>query len=256
MQETELNFVEYVQGCIESISPNMGHDEIESILKRVTEMLGFDHYSLMTGGVFGGQEIRGWEGKRPHRFINFDKNFVDEYSINRLEQHDLILKRGMNAWQPFQWSSIYKTTDLNNGQILLQELSADFGMRDGVIFPTQGFGDDISLFSLSTARDTYHCHMSIVVQSLILMLINKIHFSIKAKYVREHFQDDKKLSARELDVLYWLKEGKTQWEVSQILGISEHTVDTHLRRAKAKLNVSTKEQAIAKTITIRMMEPI
>lgn len=254
MHETERHFICYAQECIEAINPDMLHQEIEAIIERVTYMLGFDHYSFMTGGVFGAKVIKGFEGKAPHRFINFDKGFVNEYSINRLEKSDIILQHGLNAWQPFQWSSVYKTKELNSNQIQLMELSSDFGMRDGILFPTQGFGSDISLFSMTKESESFSCHMPVVIQSLILMLINKVHFCIKAKYLKENSLQDKKLSARELDVLLWLKEGKTYWEIGQILDISVHTVETHLRRAKAKLNVSTKEQAIAKTITIRLME--
>ncbi|WHS32564.1 helix-turn-helix transcriptional regulator [Brucella sp. NM4] len=38
------------------------------------------------------------------------------------------------------------------------------------------------------------------------------------------------LTEQEKNVLYWTAEGKTQWEISVILGIAETTVKTHLKK--------------------------
>lgn len=57
--------------------------------------------------------------------------------------------------------------------------------------------------------------------------------------------DTLSLSARELEVLGWIKEGKTNWETSRILGISERTVQFHIANVIRKLDVSTRAQAVA-----------
>lgn len=46
------------------------------------------------------------------------------------------------------------------------------------------------------------------------------------------------LTERELDVLRWIVHGKTNAAIAEILGCSVHTVDTHVRRIFAKLEVS------------------
>ena len=53
------------------------------------------------------------------------------------------------------------------------------------------------------------------------------------------------LSAREREVLQWMIEGKTNWEASRILGISERTVKFHVKNILVKLQSSTRGQAIA-----------
>jgi DNA-binding CsgD family transcriptional regulator len=53
------------------------------------------------------------------------------------------------------------------------------------------------------------------------------------------------LSERELDVLKWLKHGKTSWEVSKILEISENTVNFHIKNIKRKLNATNRQHAVA-----------
>jgi LuxR family quorum-sensing system transcriptional regulator SolR len=53
------------------------------------------------------------------------------------------------------------------------------------------------------------------------------------------------LTAKERDVLKWVIEGKTSWEIGRILATSERTVKFHLKNVYAKLNVSNRAQAVA-----------
>lgn len=56
------------------------------------------------------------------------------------------------------------------------------------------------------------------------------------------------LSLREQEVLRWLCQGKTNWEIGQILGISALTVKNHVRSILKKLNVGNRTQAVALTL--------
>jgi DNA-binding CsgD family transcriptional regulator len=58
-----------------------------------------------------------------------------------------------------------------------------------------------------------------------------------------------KLTDRETECLRWVSIGKTDGDVSLILGISPRTVRFHITNAKTKLGVSTRIQAVAKVIT-------
>jgi len=54
------------------------------------------------------------------------------------------------------------------------------------------------------------------------------------------------LSEREHEILQWLGSGKTNWEIAQVLQISENTVKNHVQRILAKLKVTSRAQAVAK----------
>ncbi|MBA3696172.1 MAG: helix-turn-helix transcriptional regulator [Methylotenera sp.] len=53
------------------------------------------------------------------------------------------------------------------------------------------------------------------------------------------------LSARELEIIHWVKSGKTNTEIGMILEISQNTVKSHLKRIFHKLNVTRRAQAVA-----------
>jgi DNA-binding CsgD family transcriptional regulator len=61
------------------------------------------------------------------------------------------------------------------------------------------------------------------------------------------------VSARELDCLRWIAAGKSAWEASVILGISERTVRFHLNSAREKLNCTTTTQAVAKVVSQQLI---
>ena len=51
------------------------------------------------------------------------------------------------------------------------------------------------------------------------------------------------LTPREVEVLHWLKQGKTNWEIGQILGITEKTAGKHLESIFPKLHVENRTAA-------------
>lgn len=57
------------------------------------------------------------------------------------------------------------------------------------------------------------------------------------------------LSAREKEVLSWLKQGKTSWAISVILNISERTVNYHIGNILRKLGVCNRTHAVAESVS-------
>jgi LuxR family quorum sensing-dependent transcriptional regulator len=53
------------------------------------------------------------------------------------------------------------------------------------------------------------------------------------------------LTPRQREALAFMAQGKTDWEIGQILGISEKTANHHLEAVKRKLSVATRAQAVA-----------
>jgi transcriptional regulator EpsA len=56
------------------------------------------------------------------------------------------------------------------------------------------------------------------------------------------------LSERERQVLQWVRQGKTNHEIGQILSISPLTVKNHVQKILRKLNVSNRAQAAARSV--------
>ena len=61
------------------------------------------------------------------------------------------------------------------------------------------------------------------------------------------------ITAREVEVLTWVRDGKTNDEIADILGLSMLTVKNHLRNTMKKLVVRTRGQAVAKAIALGLL---
>jgi transcriptional regulator EpsA len=64
-----------------------------------------------------------------------------------------------------------------------------------------------------------------------------------------------RLSKREIQVLHWVKNGKTNLEIGQILDISPTTAKNHVQRIMRKLKVNNRAQAVGKGATLRLLAP-
>lgn len=62
-----------------------------------------------------------------------------------------------------------------------------------------------------------------------------------------------RMTPREKEVLRWTAEGKTAYEIGQILILSENTVNFHLKNVVGKLGASNKTQAAVKAATLGML---
>jgi LuxR family quorum sensing-dependent transcriptional regulator len=58
------------------------------------------------------------------------------------------------------------------------------------------------------------------------------------------------LTVRETDVLHWIAEGKTDWEIAKILNVSEHLVDKMARQIRVKCGAVNRVQAVAFAIRV------
>jgi DNA-binding CsgD family transcriptional regulator len=56
---------------------------------------------------------------------------------------------------------------------------------------------------------------------------------------------------REVEIIDWISAGKTNWEIGQILGISELTVKSHLQRLFSKTGTNSRIQLAARVSALR-----
>lgn len=77
--------------------------------------------------------------------------------------------------------------------------------------------------------------------------------AVLSKMNQFRLQPDVKLSEREKEVLRWSGDGKTGWEISQILNLGQSTVNFHMRNAMFKLNAPNKTSAIVKAIYLNLL---
>lgn len=53
------------------------------------------------------------------------------------------------------------------------------------------------------------------------------------------------LTPREREALRWAADGKTEWEIGELMSISEHGAEKHLRSIRLKLGTTSRTHAVA-----------
>jgi DNA-binding CsgD family transcriptional regulator len=62
------------------------------------------------------------------------------------------------------------------------------------------------------------------------------------------------LSSREKDCLLWAAKGKSSWDIGLILGVSESTVNFHIKNAMKKLDTTSRTVAVIKAIQLYLID--
>lgn len=62
------------------------------------------------------------------------------------------------------------------------------------------------------------------------------------------------LTERQGEILRWIHQGKTNWEIAQILGFTEKAVKYHLAQIFQKLQVTNRTQAVVKAVALKIIQ--
>jgi LuxR family transcriptional regulator, quorum-sensing system regulator CviR len=91
--------------------------------------------------------------------------------------------------------------------------------------------------------------------AIIGLVVPHLHLSLSRVFNKRPSADKAiTLSNREKDVLNWLKQGKSSWDISVILGISERTVNYHVYNMMQKLEAVNRPQAVAMAIHLGLID--
>jgi len=158
---------------------------------------------------------------------------------------------GARLTAPIVWSD---RTFANTRQLWSD--AREFGLNTGISQSAWGPFGAFGLLSCARTEDPVSDHelrrITPALQWLAECSHRMMHQFMFAAEPRMHIV----LSSRETETLKWTAEGKTAWEISQILRISENTVAFHLKNAIAKLDSRTKAQAVARATALGLLFPM
>ncbi len=128
------------------------------------------------------------------------------------------------------------------------------GARHALTFPLRQRCGECAVFGMTAeATPSGWSAQKQAISRELRILANYFHGHILRIYGHDA-ERDIMMTAKELDCLKWTAAGKTAWEASVILGISERTVRFHLNMAREKLNCATTTQAVAKAIVNHLID--
>lgn len=188
---------------------------------------------------------------------NYPQPWVAHYREQDYIRIDPVITGGMRSTLPLAWDGAKAKARLSPKQRRMFEEAGEFGLKSGVTIPIHGFGGEFATVNIGSPLDeaefgkswSEHRH------SIHLMAIHLHAGSARRHRPRPQPAERVSLSERERECLTWMANGKTNWEISEILDLSEKTIDGYLENIKRKLGVYSKTQAVVKAIMQGLIRP-
>ena len=127
------------------------------------------------------------------------------------------------------------------------EAMSEAGMDDALCATSYGPGRAIASLHLGFERRSFSPDEALSIHMAGLMLTERI-MSLAEPPEGETVH----LTDRERDALAWVAEGKSDWEISMILGVSESTARFHVDNARKKLGAVNRAHAVARMTAARL----
>ncbi|MDI4234116.1 LuxR family transcriptional regulator [Bradyrhizobium sp. Arg237L] len=184
-------------------------------------------------------------GGKPLIISSYPTNWVTHYMRNRYERVDPIIAQSRETAEPFRWGLDFTSTQLSRTQQEFLGEASEFGIRLGFTVPIHDEHGTVAALTFATDQRRAAFEKCIGVHAHVIQLM-AVYFQahIRRRLTHEAAIDGIILSPRELQCLEWASQGKSAWEIGQILGISRNTVAFYLNNAKEKLGVRTVVQAV------------
>lgn len=177
-----------------------------------------------------------------YRSSNLD--WQHAYNEENLFKVDPSVKLAYSRLIPLDWSTI--DVDSNAGLSYFESAKKSSIGSQGLTFFIHGDHGNISLFTLRTNHKKVDWHAYKEESTCDLQMIFMYFYeTVIKRHESQHINKKSDLSDREIECLNWYSKGKSYWEISVILEISERTVNFHMTSARNKLNAVTNAQAVA-----------
>jgi DNA-binding CsgD family transcriptional regulator len=165
--------------------------------------------------------------------------WASQYAQERLSRYDPTIRAVFTSHSAFTWSEIEERTSDKQGRGVFEQ-ARSFGAKNGLVVPVHGpMGEVMAVTMISPYEHELDPQVRMNMQVAATIFASR---GLSLVQIAQETTNDPNLSRREIQCVYWVNEGKTDWEMGRILGISEDTVAFHLKNVKTKLKVSRRAQ--------------
>ncbi len=216
--------------------------------KNKADLARFLEKTLSQFGVerLGVIELVGSKNRLP---INWTPGFEDwnsHYFGKNYRFHDPIVRSLLDyGTTPKFWSDIEQTLKSGSQAWRVMNEGREFGFGMGVTFPipgSDGYLAAITAIGPVVAKESDDCKALDVISTYIYRQL--------LAFEKTELSEDKvvQLTRREKECVHWLAEGKTYWDIGEILSVSQNTVRRHCENVKEKYGVSSRTQTVVEAI--------
>jgi DNA-binding CsgD family transcriptional regulator len=150
----------------------------------------------------------------------------------------------MTNLEPFLWSETLAKSRKEKVERQIFHEAAEFHLKEGLCIPIYGPRRYLAFATLAGDQLDKSPSSRAALHVMSLYTHNRL-----IKLMRAAARPSVDLTRREVDCLQWVAQGKSDWEIGEILKISESTAHWYVESAKRKLGVATRIQAVMSAVS-------
>lgn len=236
-----------VRDFVEEANEAMTLSELLGSFEKAALRLNFEHFALSF------MQARGHVAKprQPSNKVialNYPPDWVERYMALGYGEMDPVVRHGLHAIVPYRWSEVPRCTDQ---ELLILQEAQEAGLRQGLCMPIHEQCGGVFLSTLATTR-----HEPIPPDTFVLMQVLSVVFHARYSALLSEpltIPADVYLTTRERECLEWVARGKSSWDISRLLSVSEHTVNFHLKNSMRKLGVGSRVTAAVRATLLGLI---
>ena len=235
------NFIEVLHYAVQSENA----EDVKDVLARFQALFPF---TRVIGGLAKLSRTGAFEGFTNVLNVSYPEEWIRLYWQKGYFDVDPVLQMALREPGTQHWETTYRKSTSTEKQREFMAAAKEFGLGDGITTGSADPACGIATFcSFASAERVdakryvplveyfgYHVHLA------LLRTAPKSSRAV-APCVRE-------LTLREMTILNWVKNGKTNWEIATIMGVTERTIRFHVENIFSKLDVTSRSHAVATAI--------
>ncbi len=189
-------------------------------------------------------------------FTSYPGEWVEHYIAGSLYFRDPVIRHGQSAVSPYAWDWLDAAGVDGGGQAVFAA-AGEAGIAHGLTVPVRGPGD-LALVSMCPESLSRGDARKLINAKLADLTILSMVAHEKARTILKPRSvlgtGAVRLSKREREVMQWIAGGKSAWDISVILGLSEATVRHYTASALTKLNCHDRTHAAVRAVVFGLIE--
>lgn len=209
-------------------------------LRNTTKKMGFEFCA------YGGQMPTPISQPQVNLINNYPDSWQQRYAERAYIDTDPTVRHGRTSSLPLIWSArVFETTPE------LWDEARAHGLKTGWCKSVRNVDGTVGMLSMARDGEELTATELFAKNARLSWLADYAHVGMCRLLVPEQVPETQvTLTEREQEVLRWTAEGKTAYEIGQILAVSERTVNFHINNLVTKFGASNKTQAAVKAIVL------
>lgn len=233
--------------CIEDLNNAENAETAFSLFTKTMEGFGYDRISYTLCTDHPSLNLPKQHGLS----TSYPDDWMSHYVENSYLKTDPVVSQLLKSRLPFYWDSVIDNLSKENESYKLMQDAEDAGVADGIGISFCTPFDEITGIGIARSKRQLK-EQSYENMAKIYFLTSYFHETYRNLACA---QSSITLTSKQLDILSWASEGKTDDEIAELMNLSFHAIRYHWANIFNALTTFNKVHAVSKALRLKLITP-